>query len=151
MMKNLLILFIAFFTLSCGGSGSEKKSTDEGSAAAPGKTENAEDGVYFIEPEAGATISSPVKVVMGVNGMEVEPAGMVKEGKGHHHIVIDGKFIPKGEIVPSDSLNIHFGGGQTETEVELSPGKHTLTLQFANGVHTSFGEDWSKTIEVNVE
>ena len=49
-----------------------------------------------------------------------------------------------------DRTHIHFGGGQTEADVELTPGEHTLTLQFANGMHQSYGADWSKTITVTV-
>ncbi|MDH5602528.1 MAG: DUF4399 domain-containing protein [Cyclobacteriaceae bacterium] len=116
-----------------------------------GAASSNEAGVFFRSPEEGATVTSPVKVEMGVEGMTVEPAGELHEGKGHHHIVIDGGAIPKGTVVPADSLNIHFGKGQTETTLDLSPGKHTLTLQFADGLHQSYGEEWSKTIEITVE
>ncbi|MFT6145698.1 MAG: hypothetical protein ACJARS_004119 [bacterium] len=95
-------------------------------------------------------ITSPVHVVMGVHGMTVHAAGDVIEGSGHHHIIVDGAPITEGDVVPSTETHIHFGGGQTEADVELTPGEHTLTLQFANGMHHSFGPDWSKTITVTV-
>jgi hypothetical protein len=88
---------------------------------------------------------------MGVSGMEIEPAGPVNEGKGHHHIIIDGSFVENGVTVPADATHIHFGKGQTSDTLELAPGPHTITLQFANGLHASYGEDWSKTIAVTVE
>ena len=111
-----------------------------------------EKGVYFVSLEDGATVSSPFKVEMGVKGMEVEPAGKVNEGFGHHHLIIDGGFIEEGVVVPANETHLHYGKGQTTTDdITLEPGKHTLTLQFADGVHTSFGESMSKTIEITVE
>ncbi len=107
--------------------------------------------VFFANLQDGQKLSSPVKVEFGIEGMEVEPAGELNEGKGHHHIIIDGNFIERGVIVPADSMNIHFGKGQTETELELSAGKHTLTMQFADGYHQSYGEQMSATITVEIE
>ena len=111
----------------------------------------APDGVFFVNLEDGQTVSSPVKVEMGVNGMEIKPAGEIIKGTGHHHIIIDGNWIKTGDVVPANKTHIHFGKGQTETSLELEPGQHTLTLQFANGAHQSFGEAWSKTITITVE
>ena len=108
-------------------------------------------GVYFLNLKDGDRVKSPVIVQMGVNGMQVEPAGMVVEGKGHHHLIIDGNFVDKGTMVPKDATHLHFGNGQTSDTLNLSPGNHTLTLQFANGVHESYGKDWSKTINITVE
>ena len=54
-------------------------------------------------------------------------------------------------LAPKDATHIHFGKGQTVDTLALTPGTHTLTLQFANGVHESYGKDWSKTITVEVE
>jgi hypothetical protein len=84
--------------------------------------------VYFISPEDGATVSSPVMVKFGLSGMGVAPAGIEKEGTGHHHLLIDTELENYDEAVPSDDNHRHFGGGQTETSVELSPGEHTLQL-----------------------
>lgn len=107
--------------------------------------------VYFVNLEDGATVTSPVLVEMGVNGMEVEPAGELSKYKGHHHIIVDGSFSPKGIVVPADTTHIHFGQGQTNTELPLSPGTHTLTLQFADGFHRSYGEQMSSQISITVE
>jgi hypothetical protein len=109
------------------------------------------EGVSFANLEDGAEVGTTFKVEMAVKGMEVEPAGEVVKGKGHHHIVIDGTFIPTATMVPANATNIHYGKGQTETELTLAPGKHTLTMQFANGLHQSYGEVWSKTITVTVK
>lgn len=111
-----------------------------------------EKGVYFVSLQDGDTVSSPFKVEMGVTGMQVEPAGKVNEGFGHHHLIIDGSFIESGVTVPANETNIHYGGGQKITgDIELTPGTHTLTLQFADGIHASYGAEMSKTIQITVE
>jgi hypothetical protein len=148
-VKKLIILsFIALTAISCSQNSSNE--TEQSETAETVETPETPDGVFFIFPEDGATVNSPVLVGFGVNGMTVEPAGEVKEGMGHHHIVIDGQFVEAGTIVPADSTHIHYGKGQLETQLALTPGKHTLTMQFADGVHKSYGEAWSKTIEINV-
>jgi hypothetical protein len=97
--------------------------------------------VFFIEPQNGATVSSPVKVKMGATGVEVVPAGTEKPNSGHHHILIN-TDPPKGEAatfgLPMDDKNRHFGKGQTETELTLPPGKHTLQLVFGDAGHVPY-------------
>lgn len=108
--------------------------------------------VFFANLEDGDVVTSPLTVEFGVEGMEVVPAGAVEENKGHHHLLINHDFIPAGEVIPAgDSTLIHFGQGQTTTEVNLAPGDYKLTMQFANGVHMSYGEKMSTTISVSVE
>lgn len=92
--------------------------------------------VYFGNLEDGATVSGPVKVVFGLSGMGVAPAGTEKENTGHHHVLLNRP--PLGEMdgdedtiaygIPADDNHIHYGGGQTETTLELEPGTHTLQL-----------------------
>lgn len=108
--------------------------------------------VYFVNLKNGQTVSSPFKVEMGVTDMTVVPAGEIKVGTGHHHLLIDtGDSTKTGETIPADEQHIHFGGGQTETEVKLPPGKHQLTLQFADGVHRSYGSQLAASITVTVK
>jgi len=107
--------------------------------------------VDFKTPGDGATVKSPFRVEMAVRGMTVQPAGAVTEGAGHHHLIIDGSCIPAGQTVPKDATHKHFGKGQTETMLTLAPGAHTLTLQFANSAHASYGPEMCKTIRVKVE
>jgi hypothetical protein len=108
-------------------------------------------GVSFVQPADGATVSNPVHVVFAVEGMKIAPAGTVTEGTGHHHLLIDGKPLPKGEVIPVSEKSLHFGKGQTETDLTLPPGDHTLTLQFGDGAHRSYGPEMSKTITVHVK
>ncbi|HHO51467.1 MAG TPA: DUF4399 domain-containing protein [Deltaproteobacteria bacterium] len=107
--------------------------------------------VFFEAPEDGATVKSPIKLRFGVEGMEVRPAGELAEKTGHHHLIVGPAGIPEGTVVPSDEKHIHFGKGQTEAELELPPGEHKLTMQFADGNHTSYGEVMATTITVTVE
>ena len=150
-MKSILntILFIALatFAFSCG---QKSQPAEEGEAPVSMIEEEEPKSVFFGNLEDGAEVTSPLTIEMGVEGMEVEPAGAIKEGFGHHHIIIDVSFIPAGQVVPADANNIHYGDGRTETELELEPGEHTLTLQFADGVHQSYGEELSATISVVV-
>ena len=109
--------------------------------------------VSFIEPKDGATVTSPVKVKMAVEGMKIRPAGEDPNDKttGHHHLIIDGGAVPEGQAIVNDDKHMHFGKGQTETEIKLPPGEHTLTLQFADGAHRSYGEKMSSTIKIKVK
>ena len=106
--------------------------------------------VDFVEPKDGATVPSTFKVKFAVDGMKVAPAGDTNEGTGHHHLLIDTADIPQGEVIPMNDSHRHFGKGQTETEITLPPGRHRLTMQFADGAHRSYGEKMRKSIEVEV-
>lgn len=92
--------------------------------------------VYFIAPQDGATVTSPVTVKFGLKGMGVAPAGITMENTGHHHLIIDADLPPLGAPVPTDAQHVHFGKGQTETTVDLKPGKHTLQLLLGDFAHT---------------
>ena len=108
-------------------------------------------GVYFLEPADGATVTSPFKVRFGLKGMEVKPAGEQVTGTGHHHLLINRESLAAGQIIPADDVHIHFGKGQTETEVKLVPGIYKLTMQFADGFHLSYGKEMSSTLTVTVK
>jgi hypothetical protein len=89
---------------------------------------------------------------MGVQGMEIKPAGTAAENTGHHHLLIDAQQVNAGDVIPvGNDQYRHFGKGQTETVIKLTPGTHTLTLQFANGAHVSYGAEMRSTIDVTVK
>jgi hypothetical protein len=115
-----------------------------------GKKEAPKGKVFFAEPKDGAEINGPVKVVMVVEGMKIQPAGEVVEGTGHHHLLINEDFTPAGQVIPTDDTHRHFGKGQTEEVLNLPPGSYKLTLQFADGLHRSYGKDLSATINIKV-
>lgn len=99
----------------------------------------ADAAVYIISPEDGATVARKFTVRFGLKGMGVAPAGVDKPGTGHHHLLIDVDALPPGNMpIPADPQHIHFGGGQTETTIELAPGTHTLQLDLGDANHMQF-------------
>jgi len=92
---------------------------------------------YLIEPQDGATVPSSFLVRFGLSGMEIAPAGVDQDNTGHHHLLIDLDKIPNlTQALPANENIKHFGKGQTETSLELEPGKHTLQLIVGDYVHT---------------
>ena len=116
--------------------------TSPAPTAAPGLPRTASPAgakAYIVSPANGATVKSPFKVVFGLTGMGVAPAGVQFENAGHHHLLID-TDLPKdlGMPLPADAKHVHFGKGQTETTVTLPPGKHTLQLVLGDHLHIPF-------------
>jgi Domain of unknown function (DUF4399) len=110
--------------------------------------------VYFISPKDGAMVHGPVTVRFGLKGMGVAPAGVKFDNTGHHHVIIDTDFsdLKLDAPLPATDKIVHFGKGQTETTLTLTPGKHTLELVFADYAHMSFDPPLhSKKITVTVE
>ncbi|WP_114325975.1 DUF4399 domain-containing protein [Candidatus Colwellia aromaticivorans] len=125
-MKTIIItLALVFTSLSSIALSNEVKSTSPANA-----------NVYFITPVDGQTVSSNFTVKFGLSGMGVSPAGLDKKNTGHHHILIDTNTLPNmlAPLPATDKIK-HFGGGQTETQLTLSPGKHTLQLVLGNHQH----------------
>lgn len=92
--------------------------------------------VYFVSPEDGAEVSSPVTVRFGLRGMGVAPAGVTSPNTGHHHLLVDVEELPPDNLpLPSTEQIRHFGLGQTEAELELAPGEHTLQLVLGDALH----------------
>lgn len=109
--------------------------------------------VYIVSPQDGATVSQTFTVRFGLKGMGVAPAGVTHENTGHHHLLVDVKVLPAaGQPIPKDEQHLHFGGGQTETTLKLSPGTHTLQLELGDANHIPFDPPLvSKMITVHVK
>ena len=169
-MKKVLYSFLSIATVllfACSGGNHEGQTEDnaedteshEGHDHAMGE-ENAElpevsppEGarIFFDNLTDGQKVQSPFTVNFGAEGIQVHPAGELIDNTGHHHVIINEGPTPIGVVVPADESHIHFGGGQMETELNLEPGEYTLTLQFADGLHRSYGERLSSTIHITVE
>ena len=91
--------------------------------------------LYIVSPAHGEVVSSPVKVVFGLSGMGVAPAGIDKAKTGHHHLLIDTGLPDLTLPIPADEKHRHFGGGQTEVVIDLAPGEHSLQLLLADFAH----------------
>ncbi|WP_426425238.1 DUF4399 domain-containing protein [Bradyrhizobium genosp. A] len=98
-------------------------------ASAPGAA------VYFVDLKDGQTVPTKFTVHFGLKGMGVAPAGSDKENSGHHHLLIDTDLPPLDQPIPNDFNHLHFGAGQTEAEVTLTPGDHTLQLLLGDKNH----------------
>lgn len=108
--------------------------------------------LYIISPKDGETITGPVTVIFGLKGMGVAPAGTEKENTGHHHLLINTGLPAMDLPVPADDQHKHFGKGQTQTTIELPPGKHTLQLLLGNHLHVPHNPVVaSEVIEITVK
>lgn len=92
--------------------------------------------VYFIEPAGGASVGQTFSVKFGLKGMGVAPAGVDFPATGHHHLLVDVDTLPLPDVpLPATEKILHFGKGQTETELSLPPGTHTLQLLVGDKNH----------------
>jgi len=110
--------------------------------------------VYFIAPQDGETVTSPVTFRFGLRGIGVAPAGVDVPHTGHHHLLInvDPDMIDFDEPIPADAQHVHFGGGQTEATVELPQGTHSLLLLVGDHFHVPHDPPiLSEAITVTVE
>ena len=139
----LLTPFLALFAIA-GCTKSANKTGEE-----PAKR------VFFISPKDGDSVPGTFTVKFGVEGYKIRPAGedVMEKTSGHHHLLIDDPqgYIETGMVSPADATHIHYGKGETEATITLTPGKHKLSLQFANGAHLSYGKEMSASITVNVQ
>ncbi|MDB2461200.1 DUF4399 domain-containing protein [Gammaproteobacteria bacterium] len=98
---------------------------------------NEEKSIKLEGVENGKTYSSPLKLNFIVKNMKVLKAGVNEKDSGHHHLLINLKNLPNLKLpLPMTKNIIHFGKGQTFTNLELKPGKHTIQLLFADYTHT---------------
>lgn len=106
---------------------------------------------YIISPVDGATVDSPVVVVFGLKGFGVAPAGTVKEDTGHHHLIIDAPLPDLSQPIPANDNYRHFGGGQTQTSVDLAPGSHRLQILLGDHAHLPHEQPiYSEVINITV-
>jgi len=94
--------------------------------------------VFIIEPSNGVTVPTTFTVKFGATGVDIVPAGVDQPNSGHHHLLIDTDKLPDLHTpLPATPTLIHFGKAQTETQVTLAPGKHTLQLVLGNYIHVA--------------
>ena len=154
MKKTILFAALGALAVSCSEPAEAPAENHEGhnhQSVDPEKMDESTGQVYFANLENGDTVTNPVYIEFGVEGMDIRPAGEIVKVTGHHHLLIGNAFLAKGEVVPADSVNIHYGGGQTSDTVNLPKGIVRLGMQFANGVHASYGRDMSASIKVFVQ
>ena len=110
-----------------------------GTAIADGHRSPAPEGAraYIVSPDDGSTVSSPITIIFGLEGMGVAPAGTEQESTGHHHLLIDTdpSSLDLDSGLPATDQIVHFGGGQTQVTKELPAGTHTLRLLLGDWSH----------------
>ena len=152
MLRPRMMMMVAAATVALMGASAGSASGQDGGdglqlTPAP---ENAR--AYIVEPATGEVVTSPVKVVFGLMGMGVAPAGVEMDGTGHHHLLVDRDLPPLNAALPATEHSIHFGGGQTETMLDLAPGEHTLQLLLADWRHVPHDPPVaSETVTITVE
>lgn len=133
MLRNISLVALILLVSACGSpeQPAETEAPVSLRSAAP-----ADARIYFSNLSDGATVSSPFTVEFGLDGMDVVPAGTEQEFSGHHHLLIDQVELPALDMpIPSDSVHVHFGKGQTSVDLELAPGTHSLQLILGNHLH----------------
>ena len=137
-----LLLPLALLLAACGDTSddAEDDTGDEESTS-----------VSFTSPEDGARVAGSVKLVMAAEGLTIEPAGEVRDGAGHFHVIADDGCVEPGAAVAKDADHVHFGKGQSEGAIYLGPGEHELCLQPGDGVHVALDITDTITITVGVE
>ena len=145
--RFLSLAAVVFLASACGQQDAapvaEQAPADAAEAATPAEQpalprSAAPDGarVFFITPADGDTVSNPVKIEFGIEGMSVVAAGVDETHSGHHHLIIDADLPENlGMPIPADDNYIHFGDASTSTEVTLEPGQHTLRLLLGDHLH----------------
>jgi len=131
-VRSLALIAMTASLLIAGAIGSadaQPKPTGGPTPSPPGAS------VYFVDLKDGQTVPTKFTVHFGLKGMGVAPAGSDKENSGHHHLLIDTELPPLDHAIPSDFNHLHFGAGQTEAEVTLPPGDHTLQLLLGDKNH----------------
>lgn len=142
---KLVVGVSAAFALLAGSGDAQERSRQRQPAPANAK-------VSFVDLRDNARVPGKVLVRFAVTGMEIAPAGTQRRNAGHHHLLIDTDLPPLGQPIPSDFNHLHFGGGQTEAEILLSPGRHTLQLLFADHDHVPHDPPvMSEKITIEVE
>lgn len=145
-MKNriLPVLACTFAMTACGEKPAEEPAA--GAATEPAvevraavalpRTASVEGArVFFISPADGDTVTSPVRIEFGIEGMTVVPAGDNTPHSGHHHLLINTGLPEMGLPIPADANHVHFGDGSTSTEIALEPGEHTLQMLLGDHLH----------------
>jgi len=133
------------FAVGCGGGAEEAEpeaAPEPAAAEEPMAESSAGPRVFFVQPQDGATLPSPVSFEFGHENFVIEARGEgdIHEGAGHHHIGVDTECLPPGTAIPEADPWVHFGDGSAVIDMQLPSGEHTLTIQVGDGMHVTLDE-----------
>ncbi len=139
-VRFLILTGLLYVLTACGDKAATGEAVIEPEAATqpaelPRTTSPEGASVFFIMPADGATVSNPVSVEFGIEGMSVIKAGDNQPNSGHHHLLIDTELPDLGQPIPKDERHIHFGDGSTTAEITLDSGQHTLQMLLGDYLH----------------
>lgn len=138
---SAVVLAVTIVLTACNQQTAEKpdavveKDTAVAPATLPRSTSADGASVYFVKPTDGATVSNPIKIEFGIDGMVVVKSGENRPDSGHHHLLIDTSLPNPAYPIPADTQHKHFGDGSTATEITLEPGEHTLQMLLGDYLH----------------
>ncbi len=161
-MNRFLLTLAAFVLAACTAETppaepepavADEAPTAEAAPAMPAAIASPEGArVFFVSPADGDTVSSPVTVEFGLEGMTVVKAGDMTENSGHHHLIINAPLPDMSLPVPANENYVHFGDGSSSTELTLEPGQHTLQLLLGDYLHRPHDPAvYSDVITITVE
>jgi hypothetical protein len=126
---NFVMTLLVVGAATCGLAFAQERRTGGPTPSAEGAE------VYFSDLKDGATIPTKGTIRFGLREMGIAPAGSDRANSGHHHLLIDTELPPLDRPIPNDFNHLHFGSGQTEAEITLKPGTHTLQLLLGDKDH----------------
>jgi hypothetical protein len=144
-MKRLALIALTVFAAACSSGTPESAppaSTAPAASTPPPAAAASGPRVFFVEPQDGATVKSPVKLRFGVENFQIAPVpeGTVttaRSGLGHHHVGVDTDCLPPGTVIPKAAPWVHFGKGDAEIDMQFAPGTHKLALEIGDDTHTT--------------
>ena len=144
-LPTILLLACSTLIFGCGQDTADQAPATEPAAEQPAestaapalpRSASAEGArIFFITPADGDTVSNPVQIEFGIEGMSVVKAGDATPNSGHHHLIINADLPDLGAPIPANDNYIHFGDGSTATEITLEPGQHTLQMLLGDHLH----------------
>ena len=135
MRYSYLVLMAGLGLFAMAGGATAQSNPPPANDAPPRSKAPNDASLYFIAPTSGAVVGRHVRVVFGTRNFGVAPAGVDFPNTGHHHLLIDTPLPPLDQPIPFDKNHVHFGAGQTETAIELPPGRHTLQILMGDANH----------------
>ena len=135
MIACVRLATLAILVVTLGAFAARAEPGEDQTATIPRTARPPDAKLYIISPQNGETVTSPVTVRFGLSGMGVAPAGVATPDTGHHHLIVEAPTPSADAPIPKDEKHIHFGGGQTETTLSLTPGTHTLQLVLGDKDH----------------
>lgn len=141
---------LAAFVGGCGGAADAPAEDTDAPAAAEEAAPEPTMSVRIVQPVDGAALASPVRIVMEVEGLTIVPAGEDEPRSGHHHLLINQEVPEAGVPIPSIDGHVHLGQAQTEVDLELPPGEHTIIAVVGDFAHRVLSPSVEDTIRIIV-